>query len=207
MKSLIIIISVLLLSSCAPDFPTFDFNIDLSYDSEFAELSPESYNLPTPASYTIAQIYDANKTWIADLLMCWAAAAANLAAQYLISDETNIFNRFKDSFEDKARDISTGLVAMELGHLIRTEFDPANFMKFIKFCISNDRPVGVVLKKPDGFHDITIFGYDGNTLYVVDSDDQFFGLSAHSVNNNILSGYKYEISHCISLVADKEVTP
>ena len=209
LKHTIIIIFILLLIGCGGSSDIS--NTDMSHD----EIDPTLYNTEYPNRMIINNIKDANKTGN-DNNLCWAAVASNMIANYEESknsgnsNENYYFNKLKAVFDNKGDQVSTGLQYFNYDHLILTELDPNNFLKFIQFSINNGRAVALRLKLEGERvgHVINVFGYEikenrSIELYTVESGDSSFRLNVlryDSIDSFNYCGYK--IDYCLSLIKD-----
>ena len=131
---------------------------------------------------------DADKTGVDDLDMCWAAVAANMLTWTgWAADEDDVFDIFKNHFEDKPGYLYDALnhyfanyesgVGAEMVSVRETR--PHMLLDFIVSAVHESKSVAVKIAEPgkEIGHFLTIYGYrylaaeDNFILYFTDSDD------------------------------------
>lgn len=185
-----------------------NYNPDLQYD----EIDPVYYNQSFSTKYIVEQYNDANKLYDGDdSNLCGLATAMNLVANLIDGDETVLFSKIKRDFDNYGYNMSIGVKWAGYSDLIKLEMDRNNIIQFIKFCVSNDRAVGLRLshKTEDRRHAVTIYGYeqqkDRLLLYYTESSDKVYRLKKTSlINGNFTDPvyYIYNIDYGLSLISD-----
>ena len=130
---------------------------------------------------------DADKTGDDDTNMCWAAAAANMLvwAGYA-TDEDDVFNAFRDHFDNKPGRVYTAikyyLNQYEFGvypyEVIVKEYNQDSVIDFIVCALHQEKAITISLQSrlKDQRHSVTVYGYgykddEHFVLYYSDSDD------------------------------------